>query len=94
MENGDDKRKITVRVVSGNEPRMKRIKELFVWLIEMLEAARATTDDSLSALSSVLAYILAETDLPIDSIKKEIANLNFTMIEGVEALRRDLGKNI
>ena len=89
MEDEEKKEKVTMRSVSGNEPGMAQVKELIISLMETLEVAKATTDQALSAMASCLSYILAQTDVPIVDLKKEIVNLNTLIIQGVEAMRKE-----
>ena len=80
--------KISIRMVGGNQPEINRVREIARSLLEALEVSKATINETLSALSSVMAYTLAETDTPIDLLKKRASDIVQVTIDTVETVRR------
>lgn len=88
MNMEDKESKISIRMVGGNQPEINRVREIARSLLEALEVSKATINETLSALSSVMAYTLAETDTPIDLLKKRASDIVQVTIDTVETVRR------
>lgn len=80
--------KIRVKMVGGDQPEINRVREIVRSLLETLEASRVTVNEALSALSSAMAYTLADTDTPMDLLKKKILEIVQATIDTVETVRK------